>query len=150
MATNFETFSNLEKFFSERTKYLTICQEPTKAYITNVFTKCAKNDLSKEILTLVFAKAKMENKYELFQSLGDWILFAKSMYPESLRYASSEYYNALAQISYLRCYRILDKKWVLFEELADQFPKVVDKLQTLFKSPEKTEAYVSPYFLTRI
>ena len=140
-------FSSLDDFFSERTRNIQGCQEPTKAYITNVFRTTNAN-FAGESLTLIFAKASFEYKFETFQNLGDWLLFAKSVYPSSLNDASPEYYDALAQTSYYRCYRILDRKWVLFEELADTFPRLVRTLQPLM-SPFENSAFEPGQFSSR-
>lgn len=118
---------NLESLFSESIDRLP-CQVNTKAYVSNVFSHSV-TDYSNESLTLVYSRAKFEYRFELFQALADWILFCKTMFPENLNGASDEYYSALAQDSYYRCYKMINKKWLLFEELADQFPIVVNTLQ---------------------
>lgn len=118
---------NLESLFSESIDKLP-CQISTKAYVTNVFSSNV-TDYSNESLTLVYSQAKFEYRFDLFQALADWILFCKTMFPENLNDASEDYYSALAQDSYYRCYKMINKKWLLFEELADQFPIVVNTLQ---------------------
>jgi len=125
---------SLECFFLEKTKSLNNCQEPTRAYITNVFKTAKKEtaDYSKESITIVYAKAKFEHRFDLFQNLGDWILFTRTLYPASLMTASTDYYNAIAQDSYYHCYRLMNRKWTLFEELADKFPNLVQSLQVVF------------------
>lgn len=118
---------NLESLFSESIERLP-CQVSTKAYVSNVFTNNV-TDYSNQSLTLVYSKAKFEYRFDLFQALADWILFCKTMFPENLSGASDDYYSALAQDSYYRCFKMINKKWLLFEELADQFPVVVNTLQ---------------------
>lgn len=131
---------NLETFFSEKTKLLKNFQEPTKAYITQVFSNAKKEkiDYSKESLTIIYAKARNEHRFDLFQNLGDWILFSRSLYPQNLNSASVDYYNAIAQDSYYKCYRIMNKKWIIFEELADRFPHIVNTLQVIFIEPDES------------
>jgi hypothetical protein len=132
--------NNLEMFFAERTKnLLKHYQETTRAYIVNVLKSAKKEskDYSKDSLTIIYSKAKSEQNFELFQNIADWILFTKSLYPISLNGASEEYYNALAQDSYYRCYRLLNRQWLLFEELADKFPQTVKLLQIMFVPDEK-------------
>lgn len=96
----------------------------TRAYISGVldqFLKQSTNDYSKESITLIYARAKQEYNFNMFQSLGDWLFFTKVFYPEHLNRASQEYYNSIAQISYYRCYLIINRQWKLFEEMADRF-----------------------------
>jgi len=142
--------NSLESFFMEKIKLLKNYQEPTRAYIINVFKNAKKGsgDLSKDSLTIIYSKAKSEQCFELFQNIADWILFSKSIHPESLRGASEDYYNVLAQDSYYRCYRLLNRQWSLFEELADKFPQLIVTLQTtLIPSEIKLEKKVfSSYF----
>lgn len=119
--------SNLENFFCKHTETIP-CLESTRAYICGVFKEANKKDLSDQILTLVYAKAKFEHRFELFQNLGDWILISKVMFPEYLNEPSQSYYDAIAQSSYDKCYRMLERKWKLYEELADRFPEIASAL----------------------
>ena len=123
--------NNLYKEFEAITQALKVSNEATRAYIFNIFAsymRSSANDLSTESLTLKYAEAKQEYSFEKFQSLGDWIFFTRSLFPTSLKNASLDYYDAIAQNSYYRCYKILDRKWILFEELADEFPNFVETI----------------------
>ncbi len=121
----------LQDLIAAKTKNLQ-CLEPTKAYIVGVLSEIRKEgkDFSQESLTLAYANAQRLYSFEQFQAIGDWILFAKVMFPSSLTAASPEYYSVLAQESYNRCYRILNRQWVLFEELADRFPEFIASLRS--------------------
>lgn len=121
--------SSLNEFFIQKVKDLP-CQNNTKSYIVQLMSKPI--DLSKESITLAFAKAKSNYDFAGFQAIGDWLLLTKTAFPKHLRNASSEYYDAIAQNAYYTCYRIVNKQWVLFEELADFFPEIVKKLQIKF------------------
>lgn len=125
------TFQTVESVFSKSIQKLP-CQESTKAYISNVFNSANKEncDYSNESVTLIYSRAKFEYRFELFQNLADWILFSKTLFPQSLNGASGDYYQAIAQDSYYKCYKMINRKWLLFEELADRFPIVVDTLRT--------------------
>jgi hypothetical protein len=124
---------DLESYFISISRQLPDCSELLQAYITNVMKQSVTShyDLSNRSLTLFFAEAKFNYKFEMFQQLGDWILFAKSFFPGSLNNSTEEYYDSLAQESYYRCYKILNKKWILFEEMADEFPRVSKNLQDI-------------------
>jgi len=121
-----ETAINLNGFFSNQINKIPIGQPATKAYIDGILAKPAK-DLSNKSLTIIYSQAKFEYRFDLFQQLADYILFSKIVFPESLNAADQTYYNALAQNSYYTCYRLINKQWVLFEELADMFPAIVSQ-----------------------
>ena len=118
-------YISLEDYFNGKVKKLSI-QEETKAYIVSIFQKyqSSQQDLSKKSLTLEFIKAREEYNFEIFQNLGDWIFWVDTIYN-----INSEYQNNLAKLSYYKCYQILNKKWKLFEELADEFEIITQKLK---------------------
>lgn len=131
--------TSLENFFIDKVKCIP-CQEDTKAYIVSTFVgfkKCEpSHNLHRKSITLEYNKAQLEHSFELYQQIGDWILFIKSMYPESLD-ASGEYYDSIARLSYYKCYRIVNKQWKLYEELADKFPLVVKHLHDEMRDVSK-------------
>lgn len=123
--------SELSNFFDNRI-HIPYCEKYTKAYIVNTFTEytSSSNDLSKTSLTLEYKKALDSGDFEKFQQIADWLLFAKSMFPNSLVDASEEYYNTLARSAYYKCYIMLRRKWLVYEELAEGFPtftKMINK-----------------------
>lgn len=126
--------SSLDVFFSQKVKELD-CKESTQSYITQIFSR-PKSELIDKSVTILYSEAKFSYSFEQYQNLADWILFAKSLYPEHLNDASEDYYYAIAQNSYYKCYLIMQKKWIIFEELADKFPYLVKHLHGLFRSPE--------------
>lgn len=129
MAKSIEiTVTSLDEFFSRKIQTIPNCNQNTKSYITSIFVN-PKDDLSNQSITLVYAQAIANYRFDLFQKIGDWLLFVKSMYPQSLNGASSEYYDTLAQCSYYKCYRIVNRQWPIFEELADTFPYLVNYMQ---------------------
>lgn len=122
--------ASLEDFFIEKVKYLPQSREDTKAYIASTFVKYknTNSDLSKQSLTIEFAKAKFTGSFEKFQNLGDWILWIESTYPTALNGATTEYYHSIAQSAYYRCYVLTKKTWIVFEEIADKFPYIINHL----------------------
>lgn len=135
---NLLSIINLNQYFSDITKKIPHCQENTKSYIADVF---ANQQVSiNQSITLIYAEANYNYNFEKFQTVGDWLLFAKSIFPESLNGASSEYYDVIAQCAYYRCYRMLNKQWPLFEELADMFPILVKNLQKLLRSSDASDS----------
>lgn len=113
---------NITNFFEELLNDLE-CQRDTKAYIISIYGKykSAQFDLSKDSVTILFAQARSNQDFLTYQNLGDWIFFANTLAPNHLHHASKDYYDTLAKLSYYSCYRLIDRQWKLFEELADNF-----------------------------
>jgi hypothetical protein len=113
------------------------CQQDTRAYIVGIFGKyrTIEWDLSHESLTLYFAKAREHQDFARYQACGDWVFFCQVLMPEQLGAVQREYYQTLARISYYSCYRLLNRQWKSFEELADNFVplerEVAQKLKPL-------------------
>lgn len=117
--------NNLNNFFHNILSDLE-CRSDTKAYITSVFTKfkTADFDLSKDSVGLLFLQAKYKQDFVVFQNLADWIFFCRTYLPQHLNHASDDYYQNIAQLSYYSCFKLINKQWVLFEELSDRFPSL--------------------------
>jgi hypothetical protein len=137
---------NVTDFFQELLCDLN-CQSDTRAYIIGIFGKfrSATADLSKDSATLLFAQARAKQDFLGYQNLADWIFFANSWAPEHLQFASKDYYDTIARVSYYACYRLINRQWKLFEQLADELPileeQVKRKLNILsFKTDERVSS----------
>jgi hypothetical protein len=128
-------FTNLNQFFTEKLKDLQ-CQYDTKAYIISIYTKYinSETDLSKDSITLLYASAKERQDFSIFQNIGDWIFFSKTLYPKFLSCASENYYRTLGRMSYYSCYTLIRKQWKLFEELSDNFVFLENQVKKLLKT----------------
>lgn len=84
-------------------------------------------------MTIEYSEAKFNYSFEKYQNLADWLFFMESMFPEALKGASKEYYHSIAQNAYYKCYILLGRSWMLFEEIADKFPNIIEQLQHLMK-----------------
>lgn len=117
-----ELRGNVIDFFGKQLEGLD-CQKLTQAYIVGIFGKyrTADFDLSKESLTLKFAEARTQRDFAKFQTIGDWIFFSQSLMPQHLHYASKDYYDTVARLSFYSCYQLLNRQWQVYEELADDF-----------------------------
>lgn len=113
---------DINQFFEEKLSEIK-CQDDTRAYIVGIFGKYrnAEHDFSQNSITLLFAQARDKHDFLIYQNLGDWIFFANTVLPNHLKFASKDYYDSIARISYYSCYRLINKKWKLFEQLADDF-----------------------------
>lgn len=118
-------------FFEEILKDIK-CQQDTKAYIVGIYGKfkSANFDLSKDSITVAFSQARSKQDFLIYQNLGDWIFFANTVAPNHLQFASKDYYDTVARLSYYSCYRLINRQWKLFEELADSFPNLEAQVKT--------------------
>ena len=125
---------SLNDFFADLMNDLS-CQDMTRAYLINLFAsyKFSTNDLSQENITVLFAQAKMNNDFYLLQRVADYIFWAQTVHPGHLY--STSYYEDIARISYYSCYKILNKQWLVFDELSDNFilleKQTQNKLRTI-------------------
>jgi hypothetical protein len=114
-------YASINDFFTDRLKELK-CDENVKSYIISIFSKYKSSnyDLSKESITAQYCDAKLNNNFEKFQNIADWLFMASSIFPESLKGASKDYYYNIGRFSYFNCYRIV-RQWQIYELLADNF-----------------------------
>lgn len=142
---------NITKFFEELLIDLE-CQHDTKAYIISIYGKykSAEFDLSKDSITLLFAQARNKQDFLTYQNLGDWIFFANTLAPYHLKFASKDYYDTVARLSYYSCYKLINRQWRLFEELSDNFltleSRVKQKFDNIrFNTRTSEGIYIEPF-----
>jgi len=113
---------NVHDFFEELLNDLN-CQQDTKAYIVGIYGKykSTNGDLSKDSISSLFSQARDKQDFLSYQNLGDWIFFSNTLAPQHLRFASKDYYDTIARVSYYTCYRLINRQWKVFEELSDNF-----------------------------
>lgn len=128
-------FKNLTHFFNQTLQDLP-CRHDTKTYIISIYSKYknADSDLSKDSITLLYALAKEKQDFATFQNIGDWIFFSKTFYPTHLNNASEDYYHTVGRLSYYSCYKLINKKWPLYEQLADEFVPLIIKTKNIIAS----------------
>lgn len=126
-------YSDLSSFFQERLSDIK-CQRDTKSYIIGIFTKyrSSDQDFSQCNITCLFAQAREHHNFATYQNLADWLFFVNSLNPEHLKHASSDYYDTVAKLSYYSCYRLINRQWKLFEELADRFTELTQDVRLTF------------------
>jgi hypothetical protein len=141
---------NITGFFEELLQDVK-CQQDTKAYIVSIYGKykSAEFDLSKDSVTGLLAQGRDKQDFLTYQNLGDWIFFTNTMAPDHLRFASKDYYDTVARVSYYSCYRLINRQWKLFEELADNFlfleKQVKERLVDLKMSQTSGDTYIVPF-----
>jgi hypothetical protein len=127
-----ELYGKLSEFFEEVLRGLQ-CQQATRAYLISLYSqyRISDFDLSKESITLQFISARENQSFATYQQIADWIMFCQTLAPQHLHNASSDYYRTLGQLSYYSCYQLINRKWLLFEELADNFLPIETQIKTL-------------------
>lgn len=145
------TYRNITNFFDDLLIDLE-CQQDTKAYIVSIYGKykTAEFDLSKDSVTLLFAQARDKQDFLCYQNLGDWIFFANTIAPQHLQFASKEYYDTVARLSYYSCYKLINRQWRLFEELADDFLTLEEQVKRRLPQLNKQTSegiYIGPFDL---
>ena len=127
----FET-NDLLLFLEENLKSINTNFPETKTYINSVFIKFlnADEDLSNKNIILEFAQAKNNYNFNKFQEIGDWILYGLSIFPKYFKNASEEYYITIGQNSYYKCFKMLNNKWPLFEELSDNLELIIKNIKS--------------------
>src|ERR1700690_4374038 len=115
-------YKNITGFFDELLNDLE-CHSDTKAYIVSIYGKykSAEMDLSKDSITLLLAQGRDKQDFLTYQTIGDYIFWINTMAPNFLQSASKDYYDTVARVAYYSCYRLINRQWKLFEELADNF-----------------------------
>lgn len=125
--------NNVTNFFHELLNDLE-CHYDTKAYIISIYGKykTADFDLSKDSVTILLAQARSKQDFLIFQNLADWIFFTNTIAPHHLRFASKDYYDTVARLSYYSCYKLINRQWKLFEELSDNFLALENQVRRKF------------------
>ena len=121
---------NVTNFFDELLNDLE-CQRDTRAYIVSIYGKYKSSefDLSKDSVTIQLAQARSKQDFLAYQNLADWIFFSNTMAPDHLKFASKDYYDTVARMSYYSCYRLINRQWKLFEELSDNLLVLEDQVK---------------------
>jgi hypothetical protein len=127
-----ETVSSLNAFFDTALAELS-CDPKTRSYIVSIFVKYGKTsfDLPNESITMTFFHAKQNQDFATFQSLGDWMFFCRVEFPEHLVSASDDFYLTVGQMSYLSCYKLLKRQWLLYQEMSDRFIELENETREL-------------------
>jgi hypothetical protein len=121
---------NVSDFFNDLLTDIK-CRPDTRAYIVSIFSKykTADHDLSQYSIGERFCQARQTSNFASYQNLADYLFFCNSVAPQFLNNASKDYYDTIARLSYYSCYRLINRQWLCFEELADQLLMLEDQVQ---------------------
>lgn len=116
----------LDAWFAERLQGLKYRPE-TIAYVTSVLKTQANpkphENMAGRSVVLAYADAREKGDFAEYQRIGDWVLFVNVILPESIE-QEREAVTTIGRLSYYSCYRLINYKWDLYEELADELPSL--------------------------
>jgi len=83
-----------------------------------------------ESIVLAYAEARARYDFIRFQRIGDWVLWVGVCYPGFIQ-QDRHIIETIGRRSYDACYRITGGSWVIYEELADELPAIVEELRNV-------------------
>lgn len=101
----------------------------TKAYLSSLFLERMRNasdPISGRSIVVSYFEARLRGDFVSFKNVGDHVTWMATMFPENL----SEHYDvslSVARSSYYSCWRLLHKKWSLYEELGNDLQRIVEE-----------------------
>lgn len=119
-----EVIQRLDSWFEDRLRTMK-CGDDTRAYVIGVLSKYKKSidDMSEESIVLQYMEAQRCGAFERFQRIGDWVLFSTTIHPESIA-SNRDVALTFGRLSYHRCHRLVQGTWPVYEELADDLPRI--------------------------
>lgn len=94
------------------------------AYVTGVLANNSPTVIvPRSSVVLAFCEARRTGDFARYQRLGDETLFVSSVFPEAI-VEHRDLIVSLGSLSYYACYRLTQRQWTVYEELADQLPLV--------------------------
>lgn len=119
-----DIINGLDVWFSERLHELDYRPE-TLAYVAGVLkaqvSPCHGESLAGQSIVLAFEHARSKGNFVEYQRIGDWILFVDVVLPDSIKH-EREVVETIGRLAYYSCYRMMQGRWDVYEELADQLP----------------------------
>jgi hypothetical protein len=116
-----ELVTRLDDWFAERLRGLN-CGSDTRAYVVGVLSGHI-DDMSDESVVLAYQDASLKGNFATFQRIGDWTLWVSAFAPHPLK-GQRDVVERFGRLSYYACYRIMRGQWRLYEELADELPRL--------------------------
>ena len=101
------------------------------AYVVGVLGKRRWDDqdlMTDRSLVIVFQDALIKRDFTEFQRIGDWVLFADTVMPDHLN-GTRDFAENVGRLSYYECFRLMGNTWRVYEELADDLPKLVARVR---------------------
>lgn len=126
------TCISLEDWFTVRLESLKASSD-ARAYLVSLFSsmKSTEHDMSDKSVVLSFADARLSRDFAGLQRIGDWTVFSLSIAPQSL--VEKKLTIDIARMSYYSCWKMTHSTWKVYEELADELPRIGDECHSLIK-----------------
>jgi|SRR5581483_1600022 len=122
-------WAGVSQYFAE--KLLGLPHSPeTIAYVVGVLSKrhWSDNDFSNNSIAVAFQEAVVKRQFVEFQRIGDWVLLVDTMMPDHFN-GFRDFVENVARMSYYQCFRLMGPQWHVYEELADDLPKLVARVR---------------------
>ncbi len=118
-----ELVARLDRWFADSLRDVP-CRDDTRAYVVGVLTGfCGSaGDMSRESVVLAYADARRRGDFATFQRIGDWVLWIDAVHPSSIE-DHLQVVESIGRMSYYACNHLV-KQWPLYEELADDLPRI--------------------------
>jgi hypothetical protein len=107
------------------------CSNETRAYIVGVL---ARPEVPTGSIVLEYARARNLG-FPALQRLGDGVTWLAIVAPECLG-THERVAVSVARVSYGTCHRLLRGRWKLYEELADDLPRLITDVRTVISTWE--------------
>lgn len=120
-----EVVGRLDGWFAETLSGLR-CQDETRAYVAGLlanFHHASAPDLSTQSVVLALADARLKGDFVAFQRIGDWVLWVDIVHPAFIKH-HVDVTEAAGRQAYYCCHRIMMGQWQVYEELADELPRL--------------------------
>jgi hypothetical protein len=129
-----ERFTRLEDWFCRHLEGVEASPD-ARAYLVSLFSsmRSTRDDMSRESIVLAFAEARTTGEFQKFQRIGDWVVWGMSFAPES--FETKEVVIDLGRLSYYACWRMTNKEWRVYEELADDLPRLTKDMRRRLGRP---------------
>lgn len=137
---------HIRDWFDERIKHIK-CDEKTRAYIVGVYSEqvFVSKDLSDQSIVLLYHNA---DGFQTYQSIGDWVLWLGTFCEPAFK-KHETVYESFARLSYYRCYELLNRQWKVYEELADDLPRILGESRKILQSKFPEDRGISDRYGTR-
>ncbi len=129
-----EYVPRLDDWFRQRFEALHVSHE-ARAYLTSLFAtqmRSCDGDMSRSSIVLSYATARLKGDFVSFQRIGDWVTWGLSTVPQS--FEAKEVVVDLGRLSYYACWRLTNREWKVFEEMADTLPLLSERIRDILES----------------
>lgn len=107
------------------------CSNEARAYIVGILSR---PEVTAGSIILEYARAR-NGGFPALQRLGDSVTWSAMIVPECLG-DHEKVAVSVARVSYSTCHRLLRGRWALYEELADDLPRLIIDVRSVISTWE--------------